>query len=140
MIIEAIQSVFEGFTVLGMSRMGRVNIQEDSENFGRRLAKIRKEKSLTQTELGTAIGVSQRVITYYERETERPPAHLLAKICQALGLTMEELLGLEEVPKPEKDSKNRKLLKKLQLVENLPTADQKTLVRVLDGLLAKNGQ
>ena len=37
-----------------------------AKDFGKRLASLRKELGLTQTELGEKVGVSCRVIAYYE--------------------------------------------------------------------------
>lgn len=115
---------------------------DSKEGFGLRLATLRKAKGFTQVELAKAIGVTQRVITYYERETKRPPAHLLDKICKALEISADEFYGLsarDEDFQPETDAKNKNLWKKLRLAANLPQADQKALIRILEGLLAKNG-
>lgn len=111
--------------------------QSETDNFGERLRHVRKARGYTQTELGEAIGVSQRVITYYEREAERPPAHLLAKIGVTLGVAIDELLGLKDVKRAPGSHEGR-LWRKLKQAEKLPPADRRTLVKVLDGLLAKN--
>jgi len=42
-------------------------------SFGTILASIRINKGLTQSQLGKLIGVSQRVIAYYEKETKYHP-------------------------------------------------------------------
>ena len=42
------------------------------EAFGERLARLRKTRGYTQTELGEMLGLSQRMMTYYEREGGRP--------------------------------------------------------------------
>ena len=45
-----------------------------SESTGDRIRELRKLRGFTQTELGKLIGVSQRVITYYENEGGHPQA------------------------------------------------------------------
>src|SRR3990172_7396805 len=65
----------------------------EAEPFGQRLSRLRKARGFTQTELGEILGVSQRVITYYERESGKPPAHLLPRLADALKGTGDEIVG-----------------------------------------------
>jgi transcriptional regulator with XRE-family HTH domain len=44
-----------------------------SSGFGPRLAQLRQARGLTQEELGARIGVSNRMIAYYERDDAEPP-------------------------------------------------------------------
>ncbi len=74
------------------------------EGFGERLAAIRKDRGLTQAQLGEMVGVSNRVIAYYETESGQPPGALLVDLCRALRVSADELLGI----KPPKEPKNRK--------------------------------
>jgi transcriptional regulator with XRE-family HTH domain len=70
-------------------------------------------------ELGKAVGVSQRVIAYYETESEQPPGALLVDLAKALKVSADELLGVK--PAKEKATPKRaRLLKRLQRVEQLP--------------------
>ena len=106
------------------------------ETFGQRLARLRKARGFTQTELGDVLGVSQRVITYYERETGRPPAHLLSRLADALNLSVDELVGhqpLEEKPPPP----DPRLRRKLREAEKLSEPDRKAILRFIDALLAQ---
>lgn len=104
---------------------------------GARLAELRKARGFTQTELGEAVSVSQRVITYYERETAYPPSHLATKLAHALNVTTDQLLGHAPV-KAAPARQDRHLWRKLQQAESLPPTDRKVLLKVLDGLVAKN--
>src|SRR5437763_1466762 len=86
-----------------------------SEGFVSRLAELRQQRGLTQAELGTAVGVSQRVIAYYETESEQPPGALLADLAKTLRVSADVLLGL----KPVKDGTSpntARLLKRLKKV------------------------
>ena len=65
------------------------------QNFGKKIAVLRKANGLTQDELGDRIGVSRRVIAYYEGETKYPPTHLLLPIAKTLKISLDELLGLK---------------------------------------------
>jgi len=111
---------------------------KEKKAFGKRLAELRKAKGMTQTELGDSIGVSKRVIAYYEGETDRPPAAKLEGIATALQITTDELLGLTPL-KEKPPVKNRRLIKSLQTLEKLPKEDQKAVVNYIDALSAKRG-
>lgn len=104
------------------------------DGFGKRLAQLRKAKGLTQKELGDKVDVSNRVIAYYERKTQYPPAHLIGPLAQALEVSTDELLGL----KPSKikgKGFSLKIVKRMQKIEELPLSQQKTLFRTIDTFL-----
>lgn len=99
--------------------------------FGKRLALFRKAKGFSQKELGEHIGVSNRVISYYERESKYPPAHLIAPLANILEVTTDELLELTEI-KTDYDTPNAALQRKLRLIESLPKKDQKAILHHID--------
>ncbi len=113
-----------------------VKKKENQETFGERLVRTRKIAGLTQTELGNRIGVTKRVICYYERATKRPPAAKLHLIAEALKVTTDELLGVKKIENNVL-TKNAKLVKRLKLIDHLPPADQNALIHYIDLLLAK---
>ena len=104
--------------------------------FGKRLAYYRKAKGLTQQVLGEKIGVSNRVIAYYEGETDYPPAHLIVPLANALGISTDDLLGMSE-SKEDFDPNNAALWRKLKIVERLPPKDQKAILHYIN-MVAKN--
>lgn len=106
------------------------------ETFGQRLANLRKSRGLTQTDLGKLIGVSQRVIGYYETETERPPADKLIPLAEALKISIDELLGYKPL-KNEPLIKNRNLLRRLKEFDQLSRQDQKVILRYIDAIINK---
>lgn len=119
--------------------------KKTNAHFGERLARLRKAAELTQTQLASKLGVSQRVITYYENESNYPPGHLLPKIAGAFGVSLEELLGdAEPVAKStDEPPMDRRFLKRFQLLEKLPAKDQQMVFRMIDTLAAqraKSGQ
>lgn len=104
------------------------------EGFGARLAAIRKSRGLTQAELGAAVGVSNRVIAYYEHDEAQPPGPLLADIAQTLRVSTDELLGLE--PFHDKTSPGvARLRRRLQQIEELPKADQQAVLKFVEALV-----
>ncbi len=105
-------------------------------DFGKRLVIFRRAKGLTQGTLGDMVGVSRRVIAYYEGQTKYPPTHLLIPLSKALKTSIDELLGLKSPTVT--DSNHAALWRRLKKVETLPRRAQQALFQVLDGLLEKH--
>ncbi|MBW1825312.1 MAG: helix-turn-helix transcriptional regulator [Deltaproteobacteria bacterium] len=106
--------------------------------FGKRLAYYRKAKGLTQKQLGDQIEVSNRVIAYYEGETNYPPAHLIVPLAKALEITTDELLGVTETRK-DFDTRNTALRRKLKVVESLPQRDRKAIMHYINMISKTRG-
>jgi len=115
--------------------MREKNKNIEAANFGVRLAKIRKQRGMTQEELGKKIGVSQRVIAYYEKETQFIPAGNLHKIAEALNVSADGILGIKSITI--EAPPNRRLAKRLRLFGKLPIQDQKAILHYIDALLLK---
>ncbi len=78
------------------------------------------------------------MITYYETESAQPPGAMLADLARALGVTTDELLGMQPVEE-ETSPKTARLLKRLRKIEELPPADQRAVLKFLDALLENRG-
>jgi transcriptional regulator with XRE-family HTH domain len=107
-------------------------------NFGMRLAQLRKEKGFTQRDFADNVGISQRMIAYYEKHVKRPPLEKLEGIARALNITIDELLDVKTIKKQRGAPKNAYLQRKLQLVTEFPKADQKIVTNIIDALYEKN--
>jgi transcriptional regulator with XRE-family HTH domain len=104
-------------------------------NFGARLMALRKAAGYTQTELAGELGVTRRMIAYYEGETEHPPANLLAGLAKALGVTIEQLLGTEPVRARAKP-RNSRLERQLLAIEKLDARTKRQVIQLLDTFIA----
>ncbi len=104
------------------------------KSFGKKLAELRKQAGFSQRELATEIGISYRMVAYYETQTDRLPAHLLPILAKALGVSIEELLGIK---KSKKSPINQKLLKQLEKIEKLNPRQQKTILEFINVLANK---
>lgn len=111
--------------------------KKTTEAFGDRLAKIRKSRGLTQTELGDKVGVTLRVISYYENESGQPPGSILADLSKVLDVSVDELLGVKPV-KSKSDPKKARLRKRLMKAERLSPTDQRAVLKYIDMLLDRN--
>jgi transcriptional regulator with XRE-family HTH domain len=106
--------------------------------FGERLYKIRKARGMTQETVGEKIGVSKRVIAFYEGNHNGPEPDLLKKIASALNVTVSYLLG-ESILKNIEPEVPPSLRKHVDKLKKLPPKDQKTAIRMIDALAAQNG-
>ena len=61
-----------------------------------RLGEILKEKKMTQTQLAEITGISQAVISRFDKNRQHVDLQLVL-ISKALNVTMEELFHIEEV-------------------------------------------
>ena len=75
--------------------------------------------------------MSRRMIAYYEAESDQPPGVLLVDLAQALKVSADELLGLRAATE-KTPPKTARLRKRLQLVDQLPAADQRTVLRLAE--------
>jgi len=110
--------------------------QRSLPGFGERLAKLRKSRGLTQIELGELVGVSNRVIAYYEHESSQPPGAMLVDLAASLKVSTDELLGVKPV-EDTPDPKAARLRKRLLRVETLPRTDQRAVLKYIEALLAR---
>ena len=65
------------------------------EIFGQRLKQIRKEKGITQSDLGKAVGVSKPEICFYENGSRNPSLNNLIELADYLKIDVAWLLGRE---------------------------------------------
>ncbi|EMF49131.1 helix-turn-helix domain-containing protein [Streptococcus parauberis] len=61
--------------------------------FPQRLKKLRKEKGLTQKELGERLGVKQNTFTNWENGKREPNLSTILKLAEILETTTDDLLG-----------------------------------------------
>ena len=103
--------------------------------FGQRLVALRQAKGLTQVQLAKAAGMSQRAISYYETEAEFPPAPALITLASILAVSTDELLGLKPAQSNGDSSVEKKRLwKRFQKMDALPTKDQRAVIRLINSL------
>ncbi len=104
-----------------------------------RIAEVRKERGISQQAMAKKLGVTQPIISRYERGELRIHAELLAKMAKILGTTSDDLLGLVPIkkakPKNELDTpEKRKLWKKFQQIAKWPDKDQRAVIRIINSM------
>src|SRR5260370_29512846 len=76
-------------------RMAGRPAKKKASEHGQRLAALRQQAGLSQVRLARLLGIPQRTLSFYEREAEAIPSSLVPAMAKALGVTIEEILGLE---------------------------------------------
>lgn len=120
-----------------------VAINQDEREFfvalGARVAKARKDASITQVQLAETLGVSQQTINAYETGARRIPVSALPTLAKVLSVGLEELLGA-----PKTAAKKRgpapKLQQQVERLAQLPKAQQRVVMQMIDGVLAQAGR
>ncbi len=107
------------------------------ESAGQRLARFRRERGYTQTELAERVGTIQALVSDYERDKLRLSAEMAIRFAQALEVTTDELLGAQPT-KGNGRKPSRKVLRRLEQIESLPKRDQDALLRTIDAFLSKS--
>lgn len=65
----------------------------NQDKTGKFIAKLRKEKNMTQEELSEKMGVSINAVSKWERGISFPDVSLYKKLCSELGISIEELIN-----------------------------------------------
>lgn len=81
----------------------------NSGEFGGRLRRARQADDLSQEQLADCIGVRQSFLSDLERGVQSDlQANTLLLLCQALGVSADDLLGLRTDPTPTRRPRSRK--------------------------------
>ena len=82
-------------------------------SIGSRIRAAREAKELTQSQLAEKVGnIKSSVISMWENDNSRPDLDRLSRLCTALDITADELLGLKldmNRPTLEENERNRKI-------------------------------
>lgn len=106
----------------------------DDETIGQRVRQARKKRGLSQTEIASALGVHQSLVSEYELGTVRIPATVLAAFGQILKTPLEQLVDLKT---PKDDAfKDRRFIRRLEKIEKLPKRKKQALLQTIDTFLA----
>lgn len=102
---------------------------------GRRLVELRTKAELSQAQLAQAVGLPQRTIANYETIAKHIPSSVLPSLADALGVSIEEIIGLPS-PKGARRGPKSRLEKQFEELRRLPKSEQELAAQVLGRLLA----
>lgn len=101
------------------------------------ITRLREAKGLSVRELARQLGVNHSNVLFWEREGKPPRPDLLLPMAEALGVTVDELLGK---PKPARVlSPGGKARQAFEAVSKLPRRQQEKILDVVNALVAQAG-
>ena len=83
----------------------------DMQKIGAFLCQLRKENNMTQEQLGTKLGVTNKTVSRWETGTYLPPVEILQLLSEMYGITINEIISgrrLEEKEYRQKAEENIK--------------------------------
>lgn len=97
--------------------------------FGERLTLVRKRKGLSQAEVGKSIGINGDAYGRYERNEVRPTIEMATKISEALGISLDYLVGKTDL---ELDDA---MIARIQEVSKLSEKEKEHIFVTLDAMI-----
>jgi transcriptional regulator with XRE-family HTH domain len=98
--------------------------------FGQKLGFCRKEKNLSQVELGKLSCINGDIIGKYERDEMKPSIETAKKISDALAVSLDYLVGNGDLKVVDK-----KTMQRLEDLEKLQKEDKVHIFYALDNLI-----
>lgn len=106
---------------------------------GQRLVELRQAAGLTQMGLADKLGVHHSNIAFWELSGTPPRGEVLPKMAHALGVSVDELLGVTP-PKPKKQAAKGRLQQVFESAAKLPRRQQQKIAEVVTALVAQHRQ
>ena len=120
----------------GKQKLNKTNCLPTTKVIGKRLAELRSQKGLSQSELARRTGVAQNVISEYESGKTRMNGAVIACFVMALNVSADEMLAVQDVKRRAKPKPvSRKVQQRADMLEDLPASSKKHILRTIDILL-----
>lgn len=105
------------------------------ETISNRITQIRKQKGLTQNELAERVDILKAQMSRYVAKGVNPPANLLAKMADELGVSMDYLLHGNTDDKAASSLSHAEVIQQYKEVDQLPAEERNTVIKVISALL-----
>ena len=69
----------------------------NQEKIGKFIARVRKEKNMTQQELANKLNITDRAISHWENGRSMPDAGIMLELCKLLDINVNELLSAKKI-------------------------------------------
>lgn len=100
-------------------------------SFGRNLERIRKGRKISQAKLGEILGLTQQMVSSYEKDLSSPNVEVLVKIADYFNVSIDSLVE-HVVTKPDEDNSESRFLR---YFENLNEQDRDKCITIVQTLL-----
>ena len=116
------------------SRMARPSSKPRPKQAAR-LAALRRTAGLSQTELASAINVSQQTVAYWETTAIPPRSDVLPRMAKALGVRVEDILGDGPINAVRQPGPVGEVQRTFDEVRKLPRKQQRKIVETVQALV-----
>ncbi len=126
-----------------MAKRRGLATDEGARRIGEHIAKLRKERGITQVEMAERLGLSQSIVSKYEVGELRLHAELILRLAEVFRVSTDELLGVKSASATtavEGGRTEQRLMKKLRQVAQLPERDQRAVLRLINSVAAGQGR
>jgi len=93
------------------------------------ISELRKKKGLNREDLGKAVGTSGPVVGRYERGEITPSVEMAKKLADALGVSLDYLIGSTNMVI------DKKMLYRLEVLGSISKEERERILLVMDSLL-----
>ena len=100
---------------------------------GERLYDLRKDKGLSQDELGELLNINKHSISSYERGRSEPPDEIKIILAQYFNVSIDYLLGVTDVPNAYSNEFHM-----VKLPKNFPSCEEAELKKYIAYLTYKH--
>ncbi len=107
-------------------------------SFGKNLAKVRKEKGLTQEELVKISGVAISQIRRYETDKSTPSLDAIIKLVSVLGVSIDEMVFNKATGVAQNKIIDRELLEQFESISGMSEDEKYVVKKVLEGVIVKH--
>jgi transcriptional regulator with XRE-family HTH domain len=94
------------------------------------ITSLRKEKGWSQTELAKTSSISREILGKYERGEAVPSIDFAKRIADALGVSLDYLVG-----EGQNASFDKKNMQRIEAIEQLPENEKQTVFALLDAFI-----
>ena len=99
-------------------------------SFGKRITEVRKEKEMSQEQLAKILNTTPTTIGRYERDEVKPSIDVATKIADALGVSLDYLVG-----RSTSSLKDKKMIDRINSILSLDDKDKEGIFYAIDGLI-----
>jgi len=98
---------------------------------GEKIARLKKQKKMSQVDLAKLTGISRDAISKYERGDAIPSVEYAKRISDALGVSLDYLVNDDDV----EDILDNEAVGRVKAIQKLPSEEKNKILSVIDALI-----
>jgi transcriptional regulator with XRE-family HTH domain len=99
-------------------------------DIGNKITQLRKQNSLSQSELAKKLGISRTIVGNYERNENTPSVDVILKMAKLFNVSVDYILGEGKL-----STYNKEILNRIEDIESLDPDTQNKLFFLIDNVI-----